>query len=66
MVKCMDGTQTLVTLLATLLALILGALGGYTLARRRAAHDGGGSPSLQAHLAQLEAMLCKESPDWTL
>ncbi|MCH6469470.1 DNA recombination protein RmuC [Sinomonas terrae] len=53
----MDGTQTLVTLLATLLALILGALGGYTLARRRAAHDGGGSPSLQAHLAQLEAQL---------
>lgn len=53
----MDGTQTLVTLLVALLALILGALAGFALARRRAAHDGGTSPTLQARVSHLEAQL---------
>lgn len=53
----MDGTQTLTTLLVALLALLIGALAGYALARRRAANDGAAHPALQARLAQSEAQL---------
>ena len=53
----MDGTQTLVTLLVALLALLVGALAGYAVARRRTADDGGAHPALQARLAQTEAQL---------
>ncbi|WP_136611920.1 DNA recombination protein RmuC [Sinomonas albida] len=53
----MDGTQTLTTLLVALLALLIGALAGYALARRRAANDGAAHPVLQARLAQSEAQL---------
>ncbi|WP_422933798.1 DNA recombination protein RmuC [Sinomonas sp. P47F7] len=53
----MDGTQTLVTVLVALLALLIGAVAGYALARRRAANDGAAHPALQARLAQTEAQL---------
>ncbi|NUP73181.1 MAG: DNA recombination protein RmuC [Sinomonas sp.] len=53
----MDGTQTLVTLLVALLALFVGAVVGYALARRRAANDGAAHPALQARLAHAEAQL---------
>jgi DNA recombination protein RmuC len=53
----MDGTQTLVTLLIALLALMLGALAGFALARRRAAHDDGSGVALRSRLAETEARL---------
>ncbi|MDQ4501978.1 DNA recombination protein RmuC [Sinomonas sp. ASV322] len=53
----MDGTQILVTVLVALLALVLGAVGGYVLARRKAANDGAGHPALRARLAQAETEL---------
>ncbi|MEA5453242.1 DNA recombination protein RmuC [Sinomonas sp. JGH33] len=53
----MDGTQILVTLLVTLLALFVGAVGGYAAGRRKAANDGAAHPALQARLAQAETEL---------
>lgn len=59
----MDGTQILVMVLVALLALVVGWLAGAAAQRRRAAHDGGDLPALQARLASAESQLSAASAE---